>query len=220
MAPSVRPDERSSNALCKNRSETGRTAFSGSGCSKRSTHTRRSASGADINRMANLACPRPRPACATQRSPMSPLQLWVSVNTTHGHNTSGWHPATSGVERAIRQLIIGISDRIGASWPSEPTRDAEYYHGTTQNRPRASWCVTNTDTQTITPLRRCRLSLSLRLSARHTTRTGRDARRAAPRPRHHAHRPLAAPAGQHAQSRARRNIFFGSSSSRRRRWCV
>ena len=39
----------------------------------------------------------------------------------------------------------------------------------TQNRPRASWCVTNTDTQTITPLRRCRLNVSLRLSARHTT---------------------------------------------------
>ena len=81
------------------------------------------------------------------------------------------------------------------------------YHGTTQNRPRASWCVTNTDTQTITPLRRCRLNLSLRLSARHTTRTRRDPRRA-PRPRH-AHRPLAAPAGQHARSRARRNIFPG-----------
>ena len=81
-----------------------------------------------------------------------------------------------------------------------------------------SWCVTNTDTQTITPLRRLRLNLSLRLSARHTTRTRHDPRRA-PRPRH-THRPLAAPAGQHARSRAKRNIFFGSSSSRRRRWCV
>ena len=92
-------------------------------------------------------------------------------------------------------------------------------HRTTQNRPRASWCVTNTDTQTITPLRRCRLNLSPRLSARHTTRTRHDPRRA-PRPRH-AHRPLTAPAGQQARSRARRNIFFGSSSSRRRRWwCV
>ena len=61
--------------------------------------------------------------------------------------------------------------------------------------------------------------MSLRLSARHTTRTRRDPRRA-PRPRH-AHRPVAAPAGQHARSRERRNIFFGSSSSsRRRRWCV
>ena len=70
---------------------------------------------------------------------------------------------------------------------------------------RASWCVTNTGTQTITPLRRFRLNLSLRLSARHTTRSLRDPRRA-PRPRH-AHRPLDAPAGQHARSRARR-IFF------------
>ena len=48
--------------------------------------------------------------------------------------------------------------------------------------------------------------LSLCLSARHTTRTRRDPQRA-PRPRH-AHRPLAARAGQHARSRAKRNIFF------------
>ena len=33
--------------------------------------------------------------------------------------------AAGGVERAIRQLIIGISHRTSASWwPSEPTRDA------------------------------------------------------------------------------------------------
>ena len=48
----------------------------------------------------------------------------VSVDTIHDQNASGWHFATSVVERAIRQLIIGICDRIGASWPSEPTRDA------------------------------------------------------------------------------------------------
>ena len=49
----------------------------------------------------------------------------VSVGTVHGQNGSGWHPATGGVERAIRQLIIGISHRTtSASWPSEPTRDA------------------------------------------------------------------------------------------------
>ena len=98
---------------------------------------------------------------ATERSPMSPPRPWVSVGTIHGQNASGWHPATGGVERAIRQLIIGISHRIGASWPSEPSRDAQYYHGTTQTQPRASWCVTHTDTQAITPLRRCRLDLSL-----------------------------------------------------------
>ena len=61
---------------------------------------------------------------ATERSPMSPPRPWVSVGTIHGQNASGWHPATGGVERAIRQLIIGISHRIGASWPSEPSRDA------------------------------------------------------------------------------------------------
>ena len=33
----------------------------------------------------------------------------------------GWDSATSDVERAIQQLIIGVSDRFGASWPSEPT---------------------------------------------------------------------------------------------------
>ena len=53
---------------------------------------------------------------------MSPLRPWVSVVTIHEQNTSGWHPATSGVERAIRQLIVGILYRIGASWPSEPMR--------------------------------------------------------------------------------------------------
>ena len=68
----------------------------------------------------------------------------------------------------------------------------------------------NTDTQTITPLRRCRLNLSLRVSARHTTRTRRHPRRA-PRSRH-AYRPVAAPAGQHARSRARRFFPLGSSS--------
>ena len=60
--------------------------------------------------------------------------------------------------------------------------------------------------QTITPLRRFRLILSLCLSARHKTRTRRDPQRA-PRPRH-AHRPIAARAGQHAQSRAKRHFFF------------
>ena len=61
---------------------------------------------------------------ATERSPRSPPRPQVSVGTIHGQSTSGWRSATSGVERAIRQLVIGISDRTGASWPSEPTRDA------------------------------------------------------------------------------------------------
>ena len=39
-----------------------------SGRSKRSTHTRRSASGADINRMINLAYPRPRPTLRVPRN--------------------------------------------------------------------------------------------------------------------------------------------------------
>ena len=46
------------------------------------------------------------------------LKKWHSALTFSGH------PATGGVERAICQLIVGISDRISASWPSEPTRDA------------------------------------------------------------------------------------------------
>ena len=62
---------------------------------------------------------------ATERSPMSPPRLWVSVGTIHDQNASGWHLAIGVVERVIRQLIIiGISHRIGASWPLEPTRDA------------------------------------------------------------------------------------------------
>jgi hypothetical protein len=40
----------------------------------------------------------------------------MSVDTIHDQNASGWHFATSVVERAIRQLIIGICDRIGAGW--------------------------------------------------------------------------------------------------------
>ena len=44
-------------------------AVSCSGCSKRSTQTSRSASGAaDIDRMENLACPRPRPAMRVPRN--------------------------------------------------------------------------------------------------------------------------------------------------------
>ena len=40
---------------------------------------------------------------ATERSPMSLPRPWVSVGTIHGQNAPGWHPATGGVERAIRQ---------------------------------------------------------------------------------------------------------------------
>ena len=83
---------------------------------------------------------------------------------------------------------------------------------------RASWCVTNTDTQIITRLRRLRLKLPLRLSAWHTTRARRDPRQA-PQPRH-AHRPHGAHAGRDARSRTGRASHPGSSSSRRRRWCV
>jgi len=61
--PSVHPDGRSSKALCKNSSDTGRTAhFRAMGPQRGAlTPERRSASGADLNRMANLACPRVRP---------------------------------------------------------------------------------------------------------------------------------------------------------------
>ena len=71
-----------------------------------------------------LSSTAPGHVSATQRSPMPPQRPWVSVDTLHGQNTSGWYPATSGSERAIRQLIIVFFNRIGASWPSEPTRDA------------------------------------------------------------------------------------------------
>ena len=90
------------------------------------------------------------------------------------------------------------------------------------NQPRASWCAANTDTQTTTPLRRCRLTLSLRLSAWHTTRTRRDPRRG-PRPRHAiAHIAHARDGTRGGVRGTRRTSYFGfgSSSSRRRRWCV
>ena len=90
-------------------------------------------------------------------------------------------------------------------------------HGTTQNRSRASWCVTNTDTQTTTPLRRCRLNLSRRLSARHTTRT-----RGVTHDEQH-HGPATMPTAHSLRRRAntrgrvRGGIFF---SGRRRRCLV
>ena len=89
------------------------------------------------------------------------------------------------------------------------------YHGTTQKQSRASWCVTNTVAQATKPLRRCRLNLSLRLSAWHTTRTRHDPRRGS-RLRH-AHRTQGARAGRGARGRTRRASYFGSSSSCRRR---
>ena len=87
--------------------------------------------------------------------------------------------------------------RAGAFLPPPMRAWLEQPHGRHHKAPPQPCALT-----TITPLRRFRLNLSLRLSARHTTRTRRNPRRA-PRP-HHAHRPLAAPAGQHARSRARR----------------
>ena len=122
----------------------------------------------------------------------------------------------------MSRTIIGISHRAGASWPSEPTWVClvSTILELLKNQPRASRCVTNTDKQSTTPLplRRCRLNLPLRLSASHTTRTRRDPRRG-PRPRH-AHRTHGACTGRDARGRTRRASYFGSSSSRRRRWCV
>ena len=62
---------------------------------------------------------------ATERSPMCYRRdrgCLLIPSTDRTPPAAGWHPATGGVERAIRQLIIGISYRISASWPSEPTR--------------------------------------------------------------------------------------------------
>ena len=54
---------------------------------------------------------------------MSPPRPWVSVvGTIHDQNTSGWHLVTGVVERVIRQLIIRISRRIGASCPPRSRR--------------------------------------------------------------------------------------------------
>ena len=67
----------------------------------------------------------PQPAARGLLSLISLLRGYLlAVGTVHGQNASGWHPAAGGAKRAIRQLIIGISHRISASWPSEPTQDA------------------------------------------------------------------------------------------------
>ena len=178
MAPSVRPDGRPSRGVCKTGSGTGRTAHF------RAVSAQRGALTLDVRPVApaSVGCPilpaidHARPGeCHATATHIRPPRSRVPVGTIHDQNASGWHFSTSVVECVLRKLFIGICHRVGASWRSEPTWDAQYYHGTTKNRPRASWCVTNTDTQKkITPLRRFRLSLSLRLSARHTTRTRHD----------------------------------------------
>ena len=112
-----------------------------------------------------------------------------------------------------------VSKKVTYQWNSFAIGElVEVEKPKTQNRFRACWYVTNTDTQTITRLRRLILNLPLRLSARHTTRARRDPRRA-PQPRH-ALRPHDARAERDARSRARRFSNLGSASSRRRRWCV
>ena len=79
---------------------------------------------------------------------------------------------------------------------------------------RASWCVTNTDTQTITPLRGFRLNLSLRGAThdRHERDTTHDEHHGPAMPTAHSLRRRA-----HTRGRVRGGIFF---SGRRRRVVV
>ena len=78
----------------------------------------------------------------------------------------------------IHGSFMGMERFLASFRPAQYDENSDGCHGTTQNRPRSSWYVTHTGTQTITWLRRLLLNLPLRLSAWHTTRARRDPRRA------------------------------------------
>ena len=99
-------------------------ALSSSVCSKRSTQTRRPAMAPARGRRHMIGWPiwpvidlaRPCECHATTTHVTAAIE-GVCWHHSRPERLSGWHFATSVVERAIRQLIIGISDRTGASWP-------------------------------------------------------------------------------------------------------
>ena len=99
MSPSVRPDERSSKALWENCSDTGRTAHFRAVGAQRGAPTPdvRPVSGADINRMANLACPRPRPTVCECRATIAhvtaaAVDVWLVAPSTDRTPPAGTLP--------------------------------------------------------------------------------------------------------------------------------
>jgi len=208
-------------------------------CSKRSTHTRRSASGADTptGLPINLACPRP---CPTMRVPRDDrpcnrrgrrclLARWHHPLPEPRTPPAGTLPPVVSNVRFANSLLgflitlarVGPRSQRGMlSTIMEPLKIVPVPLGASQiptHKPSRRCCV----------LRRFRLNLPPVIcpcASRRDTRHERDARRdprRAPRPRH-AHRSLAAPVGQHARLRARRifSLWFWSSSSLCRPWCV
>ena len=154
---------------------------------------------------------RPMAAPALKRA-HRPEGTFSVVTTLAGANAFGWHFATSVVECVLRKLfIIGICHRVGASWRSEPTWDAQYYHGTTK---KSTPCLLVRHKHHRHTNHHAAASL---LGATHDTNATRPTTSATAPP---CLPPTRCTAGLHARSRARRNIFSGSSLSRRRRWCV
>ena len=128
VAPPASPDGRPSELVWKNLSETAQTCtFEQWLLREVSTRNRRSASGADISRMANLACHRCHRPRATMLVPRNDRPrnhrgrgCLLAPSTTRTP-PAGTLPLVLLNVRVIRQLIIGISHRVGASWPLEPT---------------------------------------------------------------------------------------------------
>ena len=168
--PSVRPEDdgRPSRGVCKIGSDTGRTAHFRAVCAQRGAL---------------------KPDVRPWRRHMIGWPIWPAIDLArpcecHATNT---HLITAAVEgvcwhhprpERLRLALCHLCRRTCASqtiyWDmSSSTRELalgadvgclalSWNHSKST---RASWCVTNTDTQTITPLRRFLLNLSLRLSA-------------------------------------------------------
>ena len=109
MPPSVRPDGRPSRGVREIGSDNCRTARFRAVGSQRGALTQdvRSVVPTSIGWPIRPVLDRARPCeCHATIARVTAVAVGVclSIGTVHGQNTSGWHHATSGVERAIRQL--------------------------------------------------------------------------------------------------------------------
>ena len=160
---------------------------------------------------------------AMERLPMSPPRPCVSVGTIHDQNASGWHLATSVVERVIRQLtiIIEISHRIGASWPLALGADGGCLVLSLNHSKSTPFLLARHKYQN--PNHHAAASLPFKfvpapLGVAHNTNATRPtatARTTRPRHANQTHGVRAGRGG--ARTRTRRASYFESSSSRRHR---
>ena len=138
MAPSVRPDGRPSRSVCKNGSDTGRTAHI------RAVGAQRGAVTPDVRPVAPTSIGWPIWPVFARARPCEGHATIAHVTAT-AVGVCWHHPRTEHLRLTPCHQWCRTCDssthywdffnRIGASWPSEPTRDAYYYHGTTQIDP-------------------------------------------------------------------------------------